>query len=869
MKVSMCVRAAASAAAVVSLAGIAAGGPDVIVGELVGTSNYGTQGTKAAFAVGTTSCNIGDAPLSWVSNTNNHPVISQNLYRLSNGRFQQIGQAWLKHGFCALQGNVCSTCTPGGNCAALFPGCSDPYSSGLNGDQTGLGPKSEVNAFTGAFPYPWINNGSGSGVAFKRLQADTSTLGTSGATYYVSSMYVQPEDAASGNALNNQSYRPANVTFSGSQWNLSLTGTTQREKPAIQAWKDADAAVQIANFNVPGEGRFIVAMKATSLGGGNWHYEYAIQNFNSDRSGQAFTIPFPAGTVISNIGFSDVDYHSGEPYSGTDWTSSTTGTSVTWQTQTHATNPNANALRWDTIYNFWFDANAAPGAGSATITLFKPGSPASVSGNIQVPGGAGGPVAPANDACANAASLGNAYGSFPFDNTNATTDGPSETLCSNNLQCYNDIWYTWTACASGTVTVNTCGANFDTKVAIYSNTCPTAANTAIACNDDSSACGTNSLQSSVSFSATSGTTYRIRVGSYYNNQVVGQGFGTGNLTISGPSCAPAGPEGNNCADATLLTGYGSFAFSTTGATTDGPAESGLCNFFGHPQIDNDVWRRWTACASGTVTFQTCGAATFDTELALYPNTCPTAPGTVLACNDDASGCSGNTSRMSYNVTAGTTYLIRIGGYNGATGSGTLTISGPACAPAGPANDNCANREGVAGSIQFSTVNATTDGPAHPMCNAFGYDQVGADIWYNHPSSCPGALTIEVCNSSYDTKIAVYDDAGCTNLEQRIMACNDDACGTGGLRSRVVIPARAGRNYTIRIGGYQAATGTGTLSITCCPADFDANGAVEVPDIFAFLAAWFGGDPRADYSGSNGNDVPDIFAFLSAWFAGCN
>ena len=54
----------------------------------------------------------------------------------------------------------------------------------------------------------------------------------------------------------------------------------------------------------------------------------------------------------------------------------------------------------------------------------------------------------------------------------------------------------------------------------------------------------------------------------------------------------------------------------------------------------------------------------------------------------------------------------------------------------------------------------------------------------------------------------------------------------------------------------------------CPADFDNNGAADVPDIFAFLAAWFASDPRADFDGLNGIGVPDIFAFLAAWFAGC-
>src|SRR6185369_12240896 len=147
-----------------------------IVGDLPDVSNFTSGGAVSgmrAYSVGTTSCNLGTQELTWNSGTNQHPVISQNLYRLMNGRYEQIGQAWLKHGFCALQGTVCSSgCMPSPlGCGALGVLCSDPYSSGLNGQQGGLGPKSEVNASTGAFPYPWVNNGSGSGALFKRLQA--------------------------------------------------------------------------------------------------------------------------------------------------------------------------------------------------------------------------------------------------------------------------------------------------------------------------------------------------------------------------------------------------------------------------------------------------------------------------------------------------------------------------------------------------------------------------------------------------------------------------------------------------------------------------------------------------------------------------
>jgi hypothetical protein len=59
-----------------------------------------------------------------------------------------------------------------------------------------------------------------------------------------------------------------------------------------------------------------------------------------------------------------------------------------------------------------------------------------------------------------------------------------------------------------------------------------------------------------------------------------------------------------------------------------------------------------------------------------------------------------------------------------------------------------------------------------------------------------------------------------------------------------------------------------LCEAACPGDFDQDGTVAVPDIFAFLAAWFALDPAADLDGNPGVEVPDIFAFLSFWFTPC-
>jgi hypothetical protein len=55
----------------------------------------------------------------------------------------------------------------------------------------------------------------------------------------------------------------------------------------------------------------------------------------------------------------------------------------------------------------------------------------------------------------------------------------------------------------------------------------------------------------------------------------------------------------------------------------------------------------------------------------------------------------------------------------------------------------------------------------------------------------------------------------------------------------------------------------------CPGNFDGNGAVAIPDIFAMLAAWFAADPGTDFNAAApGPDIGDIFAFLAIWFSPC-
>ena len=374
----------ASQSGVTALGGICtpSTGPDVIVGDLDGIQKWGTVGNITAYSIATNSCNIGDEPLPWFDSTNQHPVIAQHLYRLMNGRLEQLGISWVKHGFGALAENFCCTCQDPGTFDVLGVGCSDPYTTGLNGDQNGffgiagLGPRSEINASTGVFPFPYGFQGVSGDAIYKRLQVhndDLDPAGNIGARYFVEGHYVTPHDAAAGNGTNNASYREVLVgTFSGGGWELNLTNATRAQAPAIQAWQDIDPTVGIEHVDVAGDGRFTLGHLCSDNGDGTWHYEYALYNMNSHSNARSFTVPIAASVNVTNIGFHDVDHHSGEPYDGTDWSATLAGGELAWSTQTFAENENANALRWGTLYNFRFDADTPPASVSVTVELFRP-----------------------------------------------------------------------------------------------------------------------------------------------------------------------------------------------------------------------------------------------------------------------------------------------------------------------------------------------------------------------------------------------------------------------------------------------------------------------------------------------------------------
>ena len=141
-----------------------------------------------------------------------------------------------------------------------------------------------------------------------------------------------------------------------------------------------------------------------------------------------------------------------------------------------------------------------------------------------------GAAPPANDECASAAAIG--VGSTDF-NTAGATGTTVACLKFNNQNIYNDLWYSYDAAGEGTCTISTCGASFDTKIAVFDG----CSGALIACNDDSATCGAGTLQSSLTFAASCGVTYKISVGAF---GVAGFGSGTISLTQEG-NCGAACP----------------------------------------------------------------------------------------------------------------------------------------------------------------------------------------------------------------------------------------------------------------------------------------------------------------------------------------
>ena len=494
-------------------------------------------------------------------------------------------------------------------------------------------------------------------------------------------------------------------------------------------------------------------------------------------------------------------------------------------------------------------------------------------------------IVESNDNCVDAFPI--ADGTTAYDTSQATTDGPAHGSCAFDGQTYHDIWYVYNAAADGEFTVSTCGqASYDTDLVVYDG-CDCANLVLLGCNDDFSGCA--GYTSQVTVGVQQGGCYLIRVGGWNDGDM-----GTGTLTVTGPGGGPTGPMNDDCEDA-IDVGEETLAFTNVGATTDGPDEPGACTFFSSSDVAADVWYRYTPSCQGTATVSLCGSS-YDTKVAVYAGDgCPTSE-SAIACNDDA--CSLQ-SEVTFPVSAGQAYLIRIGGYNGAEGNGTMTIDcdgktitdcngngiDDAADIAGGTSADC-NGNGNPDECDLAKgVSADCDGgpTGRPLVGQQVYDtntcflchgpagggeggpsildHSRVELWnkLTPPTTHVGGAFPDLTQQDFADLEAFLDTLGGSNARpdlvpdecQKLADCDGDGTPDG-------CELDAGTQVDLDYDG---------LPDDCeppCPADVNDDGLVNVDDLTTVILAWNGDDPDADINGDGVVGVDDLTAVILGW-----
>jgi hypothetical protein len=184
-----------------------------------------------------------------------------------------------------------------------------------------------------------------------------------------------------------------------------------------------------------------------------------------------------------------------------------------------------------------------------------------------------------------------------------------------------------------------------------------------------------------------------------------------------------------------------------------------------------------------------------------------------------------------------------------------------------------------GSHAFDTSNATNSGYEQPtdwLCpGTYLTWNYSPDNWFMWTAEDDGEANFNTCDvNSYDTSLVLYEGADCGSLV--MIACNGDADSSSGCQeysSDITVSVTSGQTYFVRIGGYQASTGPGTLNIELevyvppCPGDLGGSGGVpdgmvNIHDLLVLIGAW--GGEGGDLNDDGITNIHDLLILVGAW-----
>ncbi|MBL8725788.1 MAG: hypothetical protein JNK49_17225 [Planctomycetes bacterium] len=373
-------------------------------GRLDVVDNFTYQGRRGAahpngevgFAMLNTMCNPGSVVIPWQAAMQpNHPKFGFIAVRESGGRMVQISdRSYCKHAFTSTNfSGACGTCLNPGTGSLMGLRCSDTYGVGNNADRNWLGPAPEIDPWLGTWnpvgSYfdqgdpnvgpPGNNDGARSTVntngdeVKNRVTIRESELLVANARFFYGIHLIHQGESVA-NRGDNLASRGFNPTWNGSSWNTPNNSVGQVWGSVLQHWQGA-TLTSASNGN--DDGRFFVAVKTSTLGGGQYRYEYAVHNVDNSRGGATFRVPLGNGAVTGNYFFRDIDTNALN-----DWTVAQVGGELVF------TAPAGNSLDWNSIYNFGFDCNIAPGQGAVFLDEARIGAGAlTVTVVSTIPGG--------------------------------------------------------------------------------------------------------------------------------------------------------------------------------------------------------------------------------------------------------------------------------------------------------------------------------------------------------------------------------------------------------------------------------------------------------------------------------------------------
>lgn len=266
----------------------------------------------------------------------------------------------------------------------------------------------------------------------------------------------------------------------------------------------------------------------------------------------------------------------------------------------------------------------------------------------------------------------------------------------------------------------------------------------------------------------------------------------------------------------VVSGFGDQVGTTFGATREAgePAHAGVVGA-------GSVWYSWTATRSGEQRIEVCDPG-FESALAVY-----TASGGALtevtSSATQAPGCTAGSSRVAFQATAGTTYLIAVDTEQGTPGSFTLGFP--------PANDRFVDALGLGafGSTQYgTTVRAVAESgePAHAGTAA------ARSVWYSWAPARSGSATISTCAGADEpTRLAIYRGTQLASLTP--VAASGPVVGcAGGQGARIRTRLSAGETYLVAVDS--TAGGRFTLSAALAPINDDRSNAqvISAPGEFS-------------------------------------